>query len=510
MGRKERRFLGDLDAETDPSFANHFVESPDLHHIHNPQSNIVYGSKGVGKTALRRALTELNRQSYFHTKTINLDQISFAQVHDALSDLRDTSKTEVATLARNTWRNVLAMYSLEAAAESLPEEHRHVRGQIFRLLHEEGFSASDSNNRLLGHIERLFLLVAEAGIEQDTPTPLGLTSKQRGLINNFPSNPAVKQLLEQCVPAIARSGRVILICLDGFDSIVDHTPESRRAIFAGLIDAIHKCSRDPLLSRAFCYKAFLPQELTEAAHVMVWDADKFVQNTHYLKWSKEDFQNLIRKRLLPYAKTKSSQFNDVWRQFMPSTVRNEAHRVDESTAGYILRHTLYRPRQVLTHLQAILDQWDERSDVFRVDPTFIPPVVARTNYNLARMVVNQLEVAHPGLAVFMQSWGGSPNIVTVADFQNRLTRMFELQAIQETDNLFDNLFNLGIFGICQKPSMTRGAFTMRFKFSFVGDRISPNIHASLESSDLVAISPMFHEYCGCNPSEWGAVIPVAA
>ena len=59
--------------------------------------------------------------------------------------------------------------------------------------------------------------------------------------------------------------------------IVDHSAESRRAIFAGLIDAIDKCSSDALFVNAFSFKAFLPQELTDEANAIVWDSDKFTR-----------------------------------------------------------------------------------------------------------------------------------------------------------------------------------------------------------------------------------------
>src|ERR1700676_1085898 len=265
-----RRYLGDLDAAKDSSFANHFVESPDLLRISTRQSDIIYGTKGVGKTALRRALTELNSSTYYATTTIDLDPINFAQVHEALSGLKKASKTEVATLARNTWRNVLSMYCLEVVAKNLPNTHP-LRQSIESFLDDERASSSEiTNNRLLPSIERLFNLVAQAGLEREknTLSPLGLTKRQLSLINEFPCNPILKLLLERCSTLIGESGKVALVCLDGFDSIVDHTPESRKAIFAGLIDAIYKCSTDALF-KSFCFKAFLPRELTEEAQTLL-------------------------------------------------------------------------------------------------------------------------------------------------------------------------------------------------------------------------------------------------
>lgn len=503
---KLKRFLGDLDAATDPDFDAHFVESPDLKRILTNRSDIIYGSKGVGKTALRRALAELHASAFFTTKTIDLDQISFEQVHAALSDLKATTRTEVSTLARNTWRNVIAIYCLESVAEQLPASNP-LRRRIEDVLSEEGFSDLNSNQRVMGQIERFLLRIAEAGLEEDAPTPLGLNRDQRRVIDTFPSSPSVKELLIRCSKLVEESNKYVLLCIDGFDSIVNHTEESRRAIFAGLIDAIHKSSRDQLLSKAFCVKAFLPRELTDDAHTVLWDADKHILNTHYLRWAESDFQSFLKRRLLQHCKTKSSTFLDVWHEFMPDKVRNDTHRTEEQSFCYILRHTLYRPRQILAHLQLILDKWDEVSDSFRVDPSFVPTVVAATNYELARGVVGQMEIKHPGLSGFMQSWGGAPNTLRVDQFQERMKKIFGHSTIQEVNNVFNDLFNFGIFGIGPKTAGTKGTHQTRFKFGFVGDRFSRNIHATVEGNDLLALSPMFHEYCGCTASEYGIVVP---
>lgn len=504
-----RRFLGDLDAATDPSFKNHFVESFDLQRINTSQSDIVYGSKGVGKTALRRALAELNRDSFYATKTIDLDRISFSQVHQALSRVRDTSHADVATLARNTWRNVLSLYCLEAVAETLPS-HGELARNIWDILLGQGFLAIKStNNRLMAVIEKLFRIVRDVGLSDETDAEWEKDDKlELALINDFPASPRVQELMEECSTLIARSGKVVLICLDGFDSIIDHTPESRKVIFAGLIDAIYKCAKDPLFSRTFCFKAFLPQELTDEARMIIWDADKFISHTHYLRWSEKSFQDLLGKRLRPYAKTKSRSFSDIWRDFMPDKVTNPIHKVEESCFSYMLRHTLFRPRQILTHMQCVLDQWDSSNTPFRVDPSFIPPVIARTNYEMAQMVVNQLGITHPRLRDFMKSWSGTSNTIFVGDFLDRISKYFGCQTPQEASDIFDSLFNFGIFGVARSPEIKNNQRSTAFRFGYVGDRLATHVSASLARFDVVAISPMFSEYCGCTASDCGVVLPI--
>lgn len=406
------------------------------------------------------------------------------------------------------WQNVLALYGLEAVGECLPPQHslKQKIEQLFKALED---TDADPSSRLVGYVDRLLIRFGEVGLEYAGRTALTVPRKSVSLLSEFPSDPRVKALLQECLSLVTPSGKVVLICLDGFDSIVDRTAPARTAVFAGLIDAIFKTIQDPEFSRLFAYKAFLPQELTGSAHVMLWDADKYLGHAHYLRWSEEDFGAFLRKRLIHYAKTRSSHFLDVWHDFMPDKIRNDQHRIDEPSFNYLLRHTLYRPRQILIHVQEILDLWDQRSEKFRVDSSFVPAVVASMNQQIAQTVVNQLELDHPGLNAFMKSWRGRTNTVSVGEFQDRIRKIFGITENHTSLEFFDTLFNFGIFGIAERRDLTVGSQQARFRFDYVGDGITPGVHFSVDDKDIVAFSPMFHEFCGCTSSEYGAIIPVA-
>lgn len=498
------RFLGELDADTDTAFKSHFVESAILRRIFNNKSNVIYGAKGVGKTALRRALTEINESSYCLTNTINLDQMSFKRIHAAFHDLQETTQTEIPALASNTWRMLLALYCLETVSNILPN-NLDLKQEINDFLTDQGFIEEDSHNRMVGQIERLMLQIAEIGVEEKT-SPMGLHKRQIAIINSFPTNKKMINLLNNVTNYVRISEkRFILVCLDGFDSIKEHTQESRKAIFTGLIDAVNKYSKDPLFNQLFCFKAFLPQELTEGA--FTWDDDKSMYQTHHISWSEIDIQNFLTKRLQHYSRKKSSNFSDIWYEYMPDKITNNIHRVEENSYSYILRHTLYRPRQILAHIQTIINRWDETSTSFRIDSKFIPKVVAETNRILANYVINQFKITYPNVDNFMRSWNGIPNTMTVADFQSRIKKMFHVNDSAELDTIFDDMFKFGIFGTTNRNEIEKGSQQTKFNFGFVGDNHNLNIHYNLENDDLIAIAPIFHEYCNCKPSEFGVVIP---
>jgi hypothetical protein len=508
-----KRSLGDLSAESDPLFKDHFVESIYLSRIISNRSDIVYGSKGMGKTALRRALAELKSDLFYHTKTIEIDRINFSQVYAAILKATLTSDFDASALARTAWLNALSIYCLEGVSEALASARGYegLRDRIFSFLSARGFAQKQPpNRRLVSIIENLFNFVAKIGIEGNgTPSPnstQGVSEIALPYTDDFLLDPSLHALIEESSTVIAQSGKAFLICLDGFDSIVSESAESRKHIFAGLIDAIWKCSKDPLFSHAFAFKAFLPQELTGEARKLVWDDDKFIYNSHFLRWKEGDLQDLVAKRLRPHARTKSPNFADVWRDFMPDNISNVAHKTDESCFSYVLRHTLYRPRHLIVHVQFILDRWDESHSAFKVDPSFIPSIVAETNQELAARVVSQLEVPHPNLDTFLRSWGRSPSTILFGDFIDRISKYFSCQTPSEANEVFDSLFNFGICGVARANGLKTTQKVTTFQFGFVGSvkKLAP----TLNRSDIVAISPMLCEYCGCTASEYGVVLPI--
>ena len=514
-----KKSLSALSAEEDKEFRNHFVETKYLKRLASNDSDLVYGTKGVGKTALRRALTELNDQYYFNSTTIDLESISFEAVYDKLSALNSTVKHEMHTLAKATWKNTLLNYALLSLADKLPKDNQ-LKNKIVSVLKEDGFvisgghSASENSNyRLLNIIEIIFQKIVSLPLTQNNYL-VGVTAEQQNVVNKFPLNDKLSALLDEAVNVVKQNSKSILVCIDGFDSIVKHTPESREAIFAGLIAAIYDYRLNATLSEVFCFKAFLPHELTIEACKINWEGDKHLNNIHFLSWEENDFKSFIGKRFSPFSKKKSSKFNDVWTEFMPEKIMNLVHNVEENTFDYIIRHTLYRPRQVLNHIYNIIKLWDEHNSTSeKIHPSFIPSAIAKNNKVMATKVAEQLSIIYPNVINFLKSWQGSSCIIEVTKFREKINRYFFAEAgvinNTETDKIFDELFDLGLFGISSDKPINSFSKKIEFRFSFVGDNIDSSIHDSISSEDLIAFSPMFREYCGCQSAPQGIIVPIA-
>lgn len=505
MNKKSTRCLGAMEAHSDPKFKQHFIEVQDLGSVLDDDSDIVFGLKGSGKSALCRALSEIKKDDFLATKIINLDSLSFTQIHAALLSLHATTQKELIKLSSHTWRNVLLIYSLEAYADILPEEVP-LKRKINEMVFSRRYSNPKSNSRILTYIQNLIERIAGLGFDSEETSPLGLTySQYEELDKAFDDD--LMDLFKESIDSLKEHSKKILICLDGFDSIIDHSEDSRKAIFSGLVDAIYKNAKDVEIDSHFVYKAFLPRELTDGVKNSHFDSDKFIFNRHYLGWSPDEFKQLIAKRLAPYSKAKSLDFDSVWSEHMPERIRNNIHSVEENTFDYILRHTLYRPRHLLIQLQYIFDEWDKSNDKFKVDPSSIPKIVSRTNKKLAELISGELEYAIPGVTQFLHSWNSISCTINFSVFVDRMKRMFGLTTREEERDLFNKLFNIGIVGYFKKGQFTnKPKEKMPCVFAYTnGDLGKRLIYNSIDPTDIIALSPVFQEYCGCSYAKYGYI-----
>jgi hypothetical protein len=506
------RNLGNIEAEYDEKFHQHFVATPELAKLLTDNCKIIAGAKGSGKTAIMRALSDIGtyRGRYVSVYPVKLDGMKFALLMEAIKKLDETSKEGIVKIARTAWQNVIAIFVLEAAIE-----HKLVssndRGRIRKYLTDSAYIGRAASDKMLRHLERIWQIISKrsksVGADEIKPL-LSLHPNQQQAVDAFPSDRRLDEYLAIVRTAIRSSGKRLLICMDGLDSIVEYTVESRDYVFAGLIDAIYKLVKHPKLE-GVVVKALIPKELAHGARGhLVRDLDKIDQYMASIHWDDVNLGVFIKRRLEEHLKAKSRPFDEVWREFFPVRLRNDVHGSDEDSYQYILRHTLFRPRQLLIHVQAILNEWDSRfvRAPFRVDPTFIPKVVSETNYKLAEYVVNELELDFPRLAEFLKAFRGLPSVNEWGEVARRIERYLNVGP-DKVGEVFTDLYNYGIFGVAQEMGDEKAS--SQFAFGFMTRGVEHNVTSNMSDTTFVALAPMFVEYCRCRPSPVGIISPSA-
>lgn len=512
---RSKRPLGSNSAENDPKFVQHYVDTPAFARLLDDECMIITGAKGSGKTALMRALSDIeaHRMRYAHVQSIKLDGLRFGPLYEAMKKLNSTSNQGLVAIARSTWQNVIAIYILEGLLDTklLPTR---VRTDLRKYLHDTGHLGTPAADKFVGHLERVWQLIAKWSRDNEgalSAPMMGLTTRQQSVIAAFPGDDRLDRLLGDAMRCLRDSKKRFLLCFDGLDSVVEHSIESRDYVFAGLIDAVFKCKSHPMLADTLAMKVLLPKELAHGATRLLRDLDKIDQFSANIHWTSDALADFMKRRLEEHLKTKQRSFEEVWREYFPERLRNDVHGVEEDTWGYVLRHSLYRPRQVLLHVQEILDEWDSRSpnQPFRVDPTFIPNVVADSNVRLSQHVVNELRLDFPHLDALLRSFRGLPSVMPALEITTRFERYLGISA-ERFDEAFVDLYNYGIFGVSasQHPSDPRRP-SSAFMFGFMSRDFDRHVLGPMSDRSLIALAPMFAEYCGCRSSTVGVVSPSA-
>lgn len=151
-----KRDLGNETADKDDRLREFWIDSDELQELLKHETHVVYGAKGAGKTALRRAICEFNGSNYLYTKTVSLADLSFSPAYAHLRSLSEHSNYEIPTLAKSTWMHVLSVFCIEATSQAhIGLEHaRSLQRDISQFLHSEGLRQEATSSRFFRQIER--------------------------------------------------------------------------------------------------------------------------------------------------------------------------------------------------------------------------------------------------------------------------------------------------------------------------------------------------------------------
>ena len=511
---------GPIDAsEKDDDFADKFIEPTEIKNLAREDLCIIPGEKGSGKTAFCKGLEVNHNNDYTGFVKIKLDRIEFSAIVKSLAELASLTETDSFTYVCNYWHYVLVIKSIDNYFSRNSKNLSIAETRIKNYLIKNGLAERGVTSIMLTLIDKCW------GIAADFTSP---NKRLEGRFEVMPSNlepqivekikdypifdPEFVAVSAEFAELISKKKEKILITLDGLDRLntksEDKNKKTLQIIFDGLAQSVYDVSISDKYKSKLVVKCLFPYD--RYLSLPLRDLDKIADKTMELRWHYDSLKSFLRKRIQRHPKvTSAKEFNTVWTNVMPESITNKTYGVNENTYDYILRHTMYRPRHLQIHLKELSKRYPDQN----IDPSMIAKSISESSKQLARNYVKEYEIDHPNMGAFLKKLKGINNILHYSDFRKIVGDLIKLYSPDiDIDIKIDTLYKMSFFGVMDecgehddkierahtyKPPRKIGVKPYRFLFQYV-DPID-EITNELEEDDLIAIHPIFFDYCKLTP-----------
>jgi hypothetical protein len=299
----------------------------------------------------------------------------------------------------------------------------------------------------------------------------------------------------------------VIVILDGFDRLFPD-PDLRKhvqQVFAGLVEAVYSLSIRADFEGRLVVKALIPHD--RFVSMQLRDMDK-IRGTHKaIRWDMPLLKQFLARRINLLLGARSEDFQMLWTTILPEYVENSTYRLRESSFEYILRHTMWRPRHFQSHLNKIKSKYPGQV----IDQNMLKAAVTESCVDTTRDFILEYQVEHPHMEQFIMMFKRRRNILSFNEFGEivkRALKNYDAPGYWQFDEKIEALYKIGFFGLVQsRPARHQTQAPSRYTpprkptvdpywCNFYYSSVVPQpILPLLENDSLIAIHPMFFEYC---------------
>lgn len=512
---------------------------------------LLVGRKGAGKTALLVGYRSENRADYLAEADIDiiadefplepLFHFFYREVYGKLNKKAGASRetdlahfldpTKVATYA---WKQSLTASAVCMAAQQIlssdfsgkltQEERSSLEQALAHVLHLYG--GANGKRKMGGEVLGAFLVyfftnfaeLIETAIEQSAGSFAAMIAKVSGQlagITRTNTDEVLRRPVQQIRQILERHGKKVLLTLDRFDDFYDEFQyrqntdfvlEKRSflaALLKGLVIAARDLQRDTpnygWMHMIFTIPMdkFLELQLRERADL---ESNHVVR----LEWTPLELYELVNRRIAAALDLSEKEAQHAWNLLFPFDVANARLReVKEHSFLYIVRHSLWNPREIQMYLKAIFAEMEKRP----ADEEMFRKVVREETENIIRReFIGQFIGEFHGLQKVLSKLN-SVQLRTVMAYEDLCDKLGGLELFEDCrtpDQIMVRLFHMGVVGIRLNarrgagnlPTVTQQKQEIAYRFCFNtddNDPYAPNCE--------VCFHPMFFEYLNLKHEE---------
>jgi hypothetical protein len=414
--RFESLNLGELRAQRDMQFPEHWTPNPSFDEACRREVSLVFGAKGGGKSAFRRYISEIRKAKDLAVTSVDLQDFRYDPVADQVTALaKETGSDAIETLTRY-WRNLLLLRCLEESVARVADNTRHhdaATGKALAVLGEHRERRADAGLlAMLGKAHQALrsIFVRDPGTLTDIRVR-GLTSEEYDRVERASEDTELNDACVHIAGLLMVKQMMVCTVVDGIDRVADSVSKSALSIVLNsLVRAADRITLDASLADVFCVKILMPRELF--TDVQGRDIDHLLAIQRDLDWYPEILLALITRRLsVASARIGGPQAVD-FVQMLPS---------QDETWIHIVRHSMYRPRQLLLYLDAIR----QMSAGQGITDAVVAKAIEVTSLKLSHAFIEEYRISMPSLALYLEAFAGQKAVTTLRSLEARLRAVFK-------------------------------------------------------------------------------------
>lgn len=525
-------WFGDVNASNDKNLQECFVELDSYMQAMEDKVYSIKALKGVGKTAFLEELIESSNKMEAHTPfqlkmkekfnkyfivPISVTDISFEILLKSIDSI--DPRNEIVKTLTSLIKLQFIISLLSYLREENTSDYKELKLTInFSNIKNNG---QDFIRESLGLIERLFTKKS---------------SLSEFIADKFFSSGGLEKSYDKAKEILNKNDLYGIIILDEFDEIMDLFKTQNiserfyfhQTVATSLLMVGYSGEKNKLLDEKILFKCLFPQDLYSILEPR--DLQKYDKHTIAIRWTKEYLLLFLNKRIAHFLDidfdVSTVQITHIDKMF-EKTIYNRYYNINENIFEYILRHTLFRPRDLQEIMISIAQQEinnygiEDKNNFKRNLPFKAKSVVDGVNsatMNIIRYLLIEFDTFR--LEVILGVLKNKKNIMTYGDFWNLLRKSKNLNEEITLKDYMKELYNIGVIGIfrigdqklattyrthkvlesnTQDPS--KKYYVSIFSFSDQRNNALPR------DSDNIVIAPLFYDYLDSNVDKKYLIYP---
>lgn len=432
FGKHER--LGAEGAEQDEEFLSEcFVDVGDMEFLRDPEKpqRILVGRTGSGKTALLLTLqAQEEHVAWIEPEELSLQYLSNSTILKVLEELG----VNLDLFYRLLWRHIFAveLIKLKYRVHSEEDDRNIIQGLLDTVFRKKARREAmdyfrewgskfweDTETRVhevTEHLEsdvRASLGAKARFLEGDASarTRLG-AEERRELVHRIQEvvNRVQIQKLGQIIKALAED--VFTDPKERFYIVIDRLDEHwvedrfRYRLIRALIETIRDLQKIRTAKVVIALRIDLLQRVIRETRDAGFQEEKYEPLYLRLRWTKEELLELLDLRVQALVRRKYTSRPVGWREVFPSKMDKTGF------AGYLLKRTLYRPRDIIQFANACLESAVGRA---KLTATLVKEAEAKYSERRFRSLGDEWESEYPGLLTYASVLRRRPKSFRVAE-----------------------------------------------------------------------------------------------